>query len=119
MSFFSCNALKYVSVNNQECKVRPEIKNINSNQPSFYHYSVKMNKCSGSCNNINDTYAQLFVPDIIKNINVKEFNLILRTKETRYLKWHETLSANVEQIQVFVTINKDGMKINADVNAKN
>ena len=55
-----------------------------------------MNKCSGSCNNINDTYAQLFVPDIIKNIDVKEFNLILRTKETRYLKWHETLSANVE-----------------------
>ena len=31
MSFFSCNALKYVLVNNQECKVRPEIKNINSN----------------------------------------------------------------------------------------
>ena len=95
MSFFSCNALKYVSVNNQECKVRPEIKNINSNEPSFYHYSVKMNKCSDSCNNINDTYVQLCVPDIIKNINVKEFNLILRTKETRW-HWHETLSANVE-----------------------
>ena len=28
-------------------------------------------------------------------------------------------SANVDQMQVFVIINKDGMKINADVNAKN
>ena len=25
MTFFSCNALKCVSTNNQECKVRPEI----------------------------------------------------------------------------------------------
>ena len=86
MPFFSCNAIKYVSVNNQECKVRPEIINISSNEPSLYHYSVKINKCSGSCNYINDPYAQLCVPDIIKNINIKEFNLILRTNETRYLK---------------------------------
>ena len=86
MPFFSCNAIKYVSVNNQECKVRPEIINISSNEPSLYHYSVKINKYSGSCNYINDPYAQLCVPDIIKNINVKEFNLILRTNETRYLK---------------------------------
>ena len=86
MPFFSGNAIKYVSLNNQECKVRPEIINISSNEPSLYHYSVKINKCSGSCNYINDPYAQLCVPDIIKNINIKEFNLILRTNETRYLK---------------------------------
>ena len=54
MTFLSCNALKYVSMNNQECKIRPEIININSNEPSFYPYSILTNKCSGSCNNIND-----------------------------------------------------------------
>ena len=27
---------------------------------------------------------------VIKNINVKVFNLISRTNETRYTKWHET-----------------------------
>ena len=42
------------SMNNQECKVRPEIKNINSNKPSFHPYSVKISKCSSSCDNIND-----------------------------------------------------------------
>ena len=90
MSFFSCNALKCVSMNNQECKVRPEIININSNEPSFYPYSVKISKCSGSCNNINDPYAKLCVPDVVKNMNVKVFNLISRANKIRYIKWHET-----------------------------
>ena len=65
MSFFSCNALECVSMNNQECKVRPEILNININEPLVYPYSVKIDKCSGSCNNINDPYAKLCVPDAI------------------------------------------------------
>ena len=62
MMFFSCsvlnvNLLKYVSMSNQECKIRPEIVNVNSDEPTFYPYGVKINKCSGSCNNINDPYA--------------------------------------------------------------
>ena len=52
-------------MNNQECKVRPEIVSINSNEPSFYPYSVKIRQCSGSCNNINDPYAKLCVPDVV------------------------------------------------------
>ena len=37
---------------------------------------LKVNKCSVSCNNINDPYAKLCVPDVFKNINVKVFNLM-------------------------------------------
>ena len=47
------------------------MRNINSNKPSFYPYSVKINKCSGSCNNINDPYANMCVSDVVKNINLK------------------------------------------------
>ena len=47
------------------------MRNINSNKPSFYPYSVKINKCSGSCNNINDPYANMCVSDVAKNINLK------------------------------------------------
>ena len=90
MSFFSCNALKCVSMNNQESKVRPEIININSNEPSFYRYSVKISKCSGSCYNMNDPYAKLCVLYVSQNINVKVFVLFSRTNETRYIKWRET-----------------------------
>ena len=74
----------------QECKLRPEIINIDSNEPSFYSYSVKVSKFSSSCNNINDPYAELCTPDVVKNMNIKVFNLISRTNETEYIKWHET-----------------------------
>ena len=77
-------------MSNQECKIRSEIINVNTNEPVFYPFSVKVNKCSGSCNNINDPYAKLCVPDIIKNINVKVFNLMSRIDKTRYIIWHET-----------------------------
>ena len=39
-------------MNNQECKARPKIIDVNSNEPVFYPYSIKVNKCSGSCSNI-------------------------------------------------------------------
>ena len=54
MTVFSCNALECVSMNNQERKIRPQVVNINSNNPFFYSYSIEVNKSSGSCNNIND-----------------------------------------------------------------
>ena len=73
---------------NQECKIRPEIININSNNPIFYPFSIKINKCSGNCNNINNPYANICVPDVIKDLNVKVFNLMSGTNETRFIKWH-------------------------------
>ena len=74
---------------NQECKIRTEIININSNNPIFYPFSIKINKCSGSCSNINNTYAKICVRDVIKDLNLKVFNLMSRTNETRFIKWHE------------------------------
>ena len=44
----------------------------------------------GNCNNINDPYAIICVPDIVKNWNVKVFNLMSLTNVTRSIKWHET-----------------------------
>ena len=82
-------ALNCVSINNRECKVRPEIVDVSSNNP-FYPFSVKINRCSGNCNSINDPYAKICVPDIVKNLNVKVFNLMSRTNETKSIKLHET-----------------------------
>ena len=75
-------------MNNQECKVRPEIINVNSDEPIFYPFSIKTSKCSGSCNNIDDLYAKMCVPGVVKNLNVKVFNAISRTNETGHIKWH-------------------------------
>ena len=70
--------LSCISIKIQECKVRQEIININSNNnPIFYPFSIKINKCSGNCNNINNPYVKICVPDVIKDLNVKVFNLML------------------------------------------
>ena len=60
---------------NQECKIRPEIINVNSDELACYSYSIKTNKCSGSCNNINDPYAKMCILDVVKNLNIKAFNI--------------------------------------------
>ena len=64
----SVNSLSFISMNNEECRVRPEIVNVNSDDPVFYPFIIKTSKCSGSCNNINDPYAKMSVPDIVKNL---------------------------------------------------
>ena len=73
-----------------EWTIKNVIVNVNSKEPVFFPFSIKTSNCSGSCNNINEPYAKLFVPDVVKNLNAKVFNLMSRTNETRHVKWHET-----------------------------
>ena len=75
---------------NQKCKERREIVNISINYPIFYPFSIKVYKCSGNWDNISDPYAKICVLDIVKNLNVKVFNLMTLTTETRHIEWHES-----------------------------
>ena len=54
----SVNSLECISMKNQECKIRPEVVNVNTNNPVFYPFSVKLNKYGGNCNNIRNPYAR-------------------------------------------------------------
>ena len=63
---------------------------MNSHEPVLYLFSIKENKCGGICNGIKVPYPKFCFPDIIKNINVKVFNLMSRINETRHIIWHET-----------------------------
>ena len=95
MVFFDCNlsnvnSLKCISMNNQEWKVRPQIDNIKIDESVFFPFSIKTSKCSVNCNNVNDPYAKLCVSDIAENLNLKAFNIISRTNETRHIEWYET-----------------------------
>ena len=71
-------------MNNREYKVRPEIISVNSDEPVFYPFSTKTSKYSSSCNYINDSYPKIYVPDVVKNLNVKVFNLMSQTTKTRH-----------------------------------
>ena len=90
----STNQLSCISMTNRECKVRPQIVNVNRDEPVFYPFSIKTSKCSGSCNNTNDSYAKMCLPDVTKNLNVKVFSLMSRANETRHIKWHQICKCN-------------------------
>ena len=79
----SVNSLECILFKTQECKLRHEIVNIGSNDPIFYPFSIKSSKCSGICNNISDPYAKNCVPDVVRNLNVKVFDLMTLTNEMK------------------------------------
>ena len=67
----SVDLLSCISMNNQECKIRPQIVNLNRDEPVFFPFSIKTSQSCGSCNNINNPFAKLCVSDVVKILNVK------------------------------------------------
>ena len=53
-------------MNNQECKITSDIINVISNEPSFYLYSIELNKSIQSCNNNNDPCDKLCLLMLLK-----------------------------------------------------
>ena len=56
----SLNAVPWscISMNNQECKTRPQVVNVNEDEPVFFPFSIKTSKCSDSCNNVNYPFGK-------------------------------------------------------------
>ena len=91
LNIIKVKTLKCMSATNQQCKPRPKIIDVNAVSESVhYPYSVLINKCSGSRNDLNDPMAKLYVPDITKSIDMKVYNLLMRANETKNVLWHET-----------------------------
>ena len=118
-SFTNANSLSYIIMNNQVCKTRPQVVNVNGDEPVVFPFSIETSKCNGSCKNINYPYAKICVPDLVKNLNVKVLNQMSRTNKMRHKEWHESINVSVNLGLIFVIINNARIKINADVNANN
>ena len=56
----------------------------------FYSYIVLVNKCSGSCDTLDNPMAKLCVPNVIKRVNMQVYNFLMRLNETRNVLWHES-----------------------------
>ena len=85
-------ALECVSVVNQKCMPRPKILDVNEGigEALFYPYNVQVNKCSGSCNTLDNPMTKLCVPNVIKRINMQVYNFLMRLNETGNVLWHES-----------------------------
>ena len=73
MLISSVNSLKCISMKNQEYKVKQVIVN---NEYMLYPFSIKVNKCNENCNNISNPYSRVCIPNVIKNITAKAFDLM-------------------------------------------
>ena len=91
-SIIKTKVLECVSVVNRKCMLRPKILDVNEGvgEAIFYPYNVLVNKCSGSCNTLDDPMAKLCVPNIVKRVNMKVYNFLMRLNETRNVLWHES-----------------------------
>ena len=83
----SVNSLKCVLMKNQNCKIREVIVN---NEYMLYPYSIKINRCTGSCNNISNPCSKVCVPNVIKNVTTKMFDLISWKNKAKQIKWLES-----------------------------
>ena len=72
-SIIKTRAFECVSVINRKCKSRPKILDVNEGigEALFYPYNVLVNKCSGSCDTLDNPMSKLCVPNIINRINMK------------------------------------------------
>ena len=79
------NSLECLSLINQKCMPRPKVLNVNegNGEALFYPYNVLVNKCSGSCDTLDNPMSKICVPKIIKNVNMKVYNFLMGLNETR------------------------------------
>ena len=106
-SMFKMTALGCVSVINRKCMPRPKILDVNEGvgEALFYPYNVLVNNCSESCDTLDNPMARLCVPNIIKRINMKVYNFLMRLNETRNVLWDESCKC-VCKLNSSVCINK-------------
>ena len=91
-SILKVNTLESLSVISRECMPRPKILDVNEGvgEALFYPYNVLVNKCSGSCNTLDDPMAKSCVPNVVKRVNMNVYNFLMRLNETRNVSWHES-----------------------------
>ena len=91
-NLFKTKALECLSVINQKCMPRPKILDLNEGvgKALFYPYKLLLNKCSGTCDTLDDPMAKMCVPNVIKGVNMKVYNFLMRLNETRNVLWHES-----------------------------
>ena len=86
------NHIKYVSLSNEKCEIQPTFINLHPNEYSqefhYYPFTVKLDKCVGSCNTLNDLSNKVCVPNKTEDLNLSVFNMITGINESKTLTKH-------------------------------
>ena len=71
---------------NQDCAVR---KVITDNDCMTFPYEIGVDRCIGNCNDKDNPYFKFCLPDSIKNISVKSFDLISKKNVFKSISFHQ------------------------------
>ena len=72
---------------NQECKIRKVI--IGNDHMTFPH-KIGIDGCIGSCNEKDNPYFKVCLPDSIKNISVRSFDLLSKKNILKNVSFHQS-----------------------------
>ena len=95
---------------NQECAVR---KVIIDKEYMTFPYKIGVDRCIGSCNDKDNPYFKFCLPDSIKNISVKSFDLLSNKNVLKKISFHQSCKCGC--LKVCNNL-KNGIKINVNVN---
>ena len=103
------NNTKCVSLSNQKCMTHPTLINLHPNEESqefrYYPSVVKLDRCVGSCNTLNDLSNKVCVPNKTEDLNLSVFNMITGINEPKTLPKHISFECKCRF---------DGRKCNSD-----
>ena len=81
------NHTKCVSLSNQKCMTQPTLINLHPNEYSqelhYYPFAIKLDRCVGSCNTLNDLSNKVCIPNKTEDLNLSVFNMINRINELK------------------------------------
>ena len=86
------NYTKCIFLSNQKCVTQSNLNNLHPNEYGqelhYYSFAVKLGRCVGSCNTLNDSSNKVCVPNKIEDLNLSVFNMITGINESKTLTKH-------------------------------
>ena len=74
-------------LSNQKCIVQPNLINLHPNECSqdfhYYSFTVKLDRCVGSCNTINYLSNIVCFPNKTEDVNLSVFNMMTGINESK------------------------------------
>ena len=92
-----------MSLSNQKCMTEPTLINLHPNELRYYPFAANLDRCFGSCNNLDDLSSKVCVPNETEDLNLHVFNWITGINESRTLTKHISCKMNVSLIVKNVT----------------
>ena len=98
--FNASSHTKSISLNNQQCMIQTTLINLYLNEHTqglrYYAFAVNLDRCTGSCNTLNDLSNKVCVSNKTEALNVNVFNIITGINESKTLTKHMSCESRCE-----------------------